>query len=111
MIYKINNKLMARISKYTDYGNDGLFDDEWGKDADDRDDYDKVTRCGLDDPMAMRNVDLRTRLDLLYVMMLAYDVRPKDFIDFLKLMYPQANDAKALDKLKKIRAKYHPDSK
>ncbi|HTA82283.1 MAG TPA: hypothetical protein VK783_05105 [Bacteroidia bacterium] len=104
---------MARIAKYRYYdnNNEGLFDDEWKDDADEKDDYDKVTRCGLDDPMAMRNVDLRTRLDLLYVMMLAYDVRPKDFIDFLNLMYPQANDNKALEKLKKLRAKYHPDGK
>jgi hypothetical protein len=102
---------MARISKYIDYDNEGLFDDQWEDDASDAEDYDKVTRCGLDDPLAMRQVDYSTRLDLLYVMLLAYDVKPKDFIDFLNLMYPQANDDKALEKLKKVRAKYHTDDK
>jgi hypothetical protein len=102
---------MTRISKYIDYDNEGLFDDQWEDDAADAEDYNKVTRYGLDDPMAMRTVDLRTRIDLLYVMMLAYDVKPKDLIDFLNLMYPQVNDDKASEKLKKLRAKYHPDGK
>ena len=99
---------MARISKYHDY-DEGMYDDQWEDDASDMDDYNKVTRCGLDDPLAMRNVDYSTRLDLLFVMLLAYDVKPNDFMDFLNLMYPKSNDDKALEKLKKIRAKYHPD--
>lgn len=99
---------MARIPTYRDY-NEDLYDDQWEDDASDMEDYNKVTRCGLDDPMAMRQVDLSTRLDLLYVMMLAYDVRAKDLIDFLNLMNPQANDDKTVEDLKKIRAKYHPE--
>lgn len=99
---------MGRIPTYRNF-DEGSFNDEWEEDAEEREEYDKVTRCGLDDPMAMRTVDLRTRCDLLYVMLLAYDIRPNDFIDFLNLMYPKTNDAKALEKLKKIRAKYHPD--
>ena len=99
---------MGRIPYYQNF-NEGNFDDEWKEDAEEQEDYDKKTRCGLDDPLAMRSVDLSTRCDLLYVMLLAYDIRPNDFIDFLRLMYPQVKDDKAVEKLKKIRAKYHSE--
>jgi hypothetical protein len=103
---------MTRISEYADYNNDQF--DEWSDDAKERDEYDKVTRCGLDDPMAMRNVDLSTRLDLLFVTMLAYDINYKDYISFLHLMYPdkeQVKNGEAIKKLKEIRTKYKGASK
>jgi hypothetical protein len=57
--------------------------------AEEMDDYDKVTRFGIDDPMAMRFVDSQLRMGMLHVIMVAYNIQPEDFIGFLQMLYPQ----------------------
>lgn len=97
---------MARIPTYKDYYSEGLFDDEWEEDAEEQDDYERKMRCGLDDPLPMKDVDLSTRLDLLHVMMLAYDVRPEELINFINILYGKDKKNEDIEKLEKLRGKY-----
>ena len=56
--------------------------------AEEIDDYNKETRFGIDDPLAMSQVDAQLRMGMLHVIMVAYDIPPEDFIGFLQMLYP-----------------------
>ena len=57
--------------------------------AEEIDDYNMETRFGIDDPLAMSQVDAQLRMGMLHVIMVAYDIPPEDFISFLQLLYPK----------------------
>ena len=76
---------MKRFSTYNDHHTEGAFNE---KEPTETDDYNRVTRYGIDDPLAMSVVDSQLRMGMLHVIMVAYDIPPEDFIGFLQMLYP-----------------------
>jgi hypothetical protein len=78
------------IPKHIDSFSESNFDEEKKKAQDDTDDYNRTLRCGIDDPLPVKDIaDYEARVYLLHVMVVAYDVNPKDLIEYLKTLYPE----------------------
>jgi|GEM_PF-2971729 len=76
---------MKSFSTYNDHHTEGTFNDIGSANADD---YNRETRFGIDDPLAMSVVDSQLRMGMLHVIMVAYKIPPEDFIGFLQMLYP-----------------------
>jgi len=68
-----------QIIRYNSYG---IHKDE------ETDYYNKITRFGMDEPLEMAKVDYELRMDMVQIVMIAYDVKPQDLIKFLQKLYP-----------------------
>ena len=79
---------MIRFHKYRDFS-EGTTDKDGQKDSEETDDYNKVTRFGIDDPAPAKILveDLRTRMNMLHIIMVAYEIPPKAFNDYLEMLY------------------------
>lgn len=79
---------MARFPKYKEYSSEEAYDKRQEQDFEERINYNQATRCGLDDPLKISLIDYDTRLNLVFTILVAYDIKPDDFIEYLEMLYP-----------------------
>ncbi len=79
---------MTRFPNYKDYSSQDAYDKKQEQDFEERMHYNMATRCGLDDPLKMSLVDYNTRMNLVFTILVAYDVKPDDFIEYMEMLFP-----------------------